>query len=308
MKLADERDRHAIASYTISKGRLYLMHTGVHIQRELLPDIEVPYSSIVECSYFHRLKGTLAAGCIIRYIDKSKRPKTLKFCSATDDPVGALKAHHGLLHVSKKQGHRLRQKADDNLARFAGQLKNEGVESEYLEPKQLHLETSVTRAPGTDATRVAFFPKSAKFCWERELGNLRVGKSNVDLVEVRERGDADVFGTYMYPLIAVGKAHRLRPQYQLDFIVKIDPVPQIRSNGEPSKGFLRRIVSYQWQGGSFAEKLNQDDKLINMLRKAKAPRIQVKSNRISIESKRFPTVEVFQCIDRIAGHIRKEVI
>jgi hypothetical protein len=93
--------------------------------------------------------------------------------------------------------------------------------------------------------------------------------------------------------------HELRfyPKYHLDFMVNILPVPQIESYGAPVT--IRRTEISMFG----AERLNQDDVLNDILRKIKAPPIEIRENHIYLEKDKLPSQTLFLSIERIAEHI-----
>ncbi|MBU7038609.1 MAG: hypothetical protein HXS52_11815 [Theionarchaea archaeon] len=134
---------------------------------------------------------------------------------------------------------------------------------------------------------------------------------------------------------------RFYSKYHFDFIVNILLVSQIESYGAPVKvkrteivifglgialflfflfessfisGFLggiifliglfsEKIIDYEWQGGEFAERLNQDSELADMLRRAKAPHIEIRGNHIYLGDSKLPDQMLFSSIEKIAEHI-----
>jgi hypothetical protein len=66
---------------------------------------------------------------------------------------------------------------------------------------------------------------------------------------------------------------------------------------------FRKVIDYTWKGGGLAERLIQDNKLTEMLKKANAPALRIRRNYIQMEDKEMPDKKLFWCIERIAGHL-----
>jgi len=90
-----------------------------------------------------------------------------------------------------------------------------------------------------------------------------------------------------------------------DFIANTEKAVKLSCIGIPHKRFklFGGVVDYEWQGAGFDQWLDQDVLLHSLLRKANAPSIVIGSNHVYIVDEKLPSADVFQCIDRIAGHI-----
>jgi len=62
-------------------------------------------------------------------------------------------------------------------------------------------------------------------------------------------------------------------------------------------------VNYDWQGDKFAERLNQDSELVEMLIRAKAPPIEIRGDHIHLEDTKFPDQILLLSIERIIEHM-----
>lgn len=262
----------------------------------------------------------------------------LEFSSCLDNPLGALKACYSILFISQQKGHKIKKQLDKDIAKFVKTLEDMKVHPEFIESEDFNIETSADNR------------------WKRNLGTLKLSNSNIYSIKVTESGHARIetrhshsdSSSYSYKVIV------LRPEYHLDFIVKVSLVPQILSLGTPTVVVDKKIIcgigmillaifcawrvpllenpfffclfiilgiilfvigldfkktiDYEWQGGSFAETLNHDIELTEMLKEAGAPSIEIGANHIHIKDNKIPHQRLFCCIERIAEYILMKMI
>ena len=275
--------------------------------------VDIPYSLIKEC-YCLRNHYRVPDRCVVKYIDKSGLERHVEFGGR------AIAINNDILRISKKFRHIIPYKPSAKIVQMANQLKGLGVESEFLE-------------------RGAEYDKETNGSWQLELGSLKLRSSSIDTIRLREigtektsmvvlpsnsyriRDKADIYYLLDYVLdspeisdaeydelmLELRRLEENYPQFSTpDYMIQIHNIRDIHCVGQPRRGFWRRVVDYHWEGATIAESMNEDTRLRKMLVKAKAPAIEVKGNHIRIRDKRFPTVKLFQCIERIAGHIRQE--
>jgi len=193
--------------------------------------------------------------------------------------------------IALRYGYRIPQRPFSAITIMANQLKAYGIESDLTEPdvkqNQLREETDSFGPYG----------RSTGWFWQLDMGGLRLKGCNIDSISVLEAGCGGP-GFHQSPITSTFI-------YHTDCTIDIEPVPNAMCQGRPRKRFPRRIVGYDWEGSKLAPRLNDDDKLVQMLVKAKAPEIKVKGNKISFHDKKLLTVNLFRCIDRIALHLRE---
>ncbi len=289
----------AITSYNINTGILgrtvYLTPWSVYIPRWLLGDINIPYTAMTECNYSQKSDQDC---CSMEYKNRNNQYNRLQLHSCFEDTLGALKTYYSILQISQQQGYWIGTRIDEKVTKFQERLKTIGVTSEFIESDDLYL------ALPTSGT-------TSEQHWRRELGSLRLYDSDVNLIKVTESGYAAIEVTHTTHYSSNGSSYTTTtrklvfyPQYNVDFVVETANI-QMKAHGVPVKKFAGLLMwGYEWQGTHSAERLNHDLKLIEMLKKAKAPAIRIRGNHIQLSESTLPSQTLFQCIDRIAAHIR----
>jgi len=158
-------------------------------------------------------------------------------------------------------------------------------------------------------------------------GYVKIGGRNIDIVqvEIEQAGDDNPYMRYYYHYVVLANVEGLEKRLQ----VKVKP---------NRKDFLsREIVSYRWEGGELAQRLNGDPELRSMLLREglnQLPDIEVRAHgkprripmigkppqafldaqaafkpcvRITNTRAELPTREAFEIYDRIAQHIHSVI-
>lgn len=270
--------QQVIASHKIGfRANIEITDKGLRVKR-----VNIPYSQIRECM-FTRTRAGLPNRLVIRYSDQTGRDgyvrcggMTVQICS---DITG----------IASRYGYRIPQRPFSAITIMANQLKAYGIESDLIEPdvEQNRLE---------EESGMALVGEVSVWSWQLDMGGLRLRGCNIDTINVLEAGHGQPHEQW-----AVGNTFL----YYTDCTIDTEPVPNIVCQGRPRKRYRIWIVGYEWEGSKLAPRLNDDDKLVQMLVKAKAPEIRVKGNKISFQDKKLRTVKLFWCIDRIALHLRE---
>ncbi len=337
--------RRILAKHKVKTGRswfrlpkeLYVTEQGIRIEGKF----DIPYSSMIEISVPEARSGDLdflsdvadltglrrAPFCRLHYSDERGLHKELEIVPwGTAIPTKAIKLYWDILFASGSAQHRIRQRPAKKLVTIAQQLRAIGVECEFIEPQiqQKHGYGDLRRGQaGTDAEGDFVFVDSegnvvkrddplagpceiAENYWSRDLGGLKFRATNVDVVRVIEQGwvvytpIAGVAGTASSTGVSVNTS------YEVDYTIRAQTSARIACEGKPEKQVLIRVVDYVWKGGKFAKRLKEDAQLREMLIRAKAPPIEIKANHIHVKGDKFPSRKLFECIDVIAGHVRRE--
>ena len=135
-----------------------------------------------------------------------------------------------------------------------------------------------------------------------DFGGLKLKNSSIKEIKISEDGEIEGGGFASEPALPVIER---KIRYHTDCTVQVKPSFDIACSGTPETGFLKRIVDYRWMNDGLAQRLNEDTHLREMLIAGKAPAMAIRGNHIRIVDEKFPTLAVFQCIDRIAEHIRQ---
>lgn len=269
--MKDVEGQPVIASHKVGfLDRLEITDEGIRYKK-----FNIPHSQIGECSIYRSLRGVPKNGGIT-YTDQSGKHKHLQFGGMV------IEVCSDIIRIAKQCGHTISWQQSTEIVLVANRLKGLGVESEFIQPS------------------VEYNKQSSKF-WHLDMGGLKLRGANADMVKVREHGSTHLG-------MAGGQTWETKVdiQFHIDVILQIECTRETACRGDVVKRFPRRVVDYQWVGKEFARRLNEDAQLCKMLVKVKAPPMRVEENHILIQGKRLPSLELFRCIDRIAGHIRQE--
>ena len=264
---------------------LSLTDRGISIKGKL----NLPYSSLAEISGEH-----FPAAVYLQYRDERGRHRGVKIIPYHSwneflaSPIKGLKLYSDIataLRAGSGQ-HRIKQRPVKKLMNLAQQLRAIGAESEFIDPE-------------------VKWNRFSEKAWRRDLGGLRLSGTNLGSISVTEEGWIEVTqGAGQYP-----GSVTIRARYDFDYELHLGFSATISCNGSPRKKLLVRVIDYVWKDGRIASRLNQDAELRQMLTKAKAPPMQINTGRtyhIYVRRQKFPSQKLFQCIERIAEHIRAE--
>ena len=239
--------------------------------------VEIPYNALVQIS------GP-SGGCILEYRDELARQRKLRLIpyksfhkGVFGDPTKEVELYKDIVQASR---HRIRQTPDKKLVELAERLREIGVESEFMEPQ---VQDDLTERFGGASSGTAS-------SWARDLGGLKFSGKSMDSMRVTEVGHVEVghiHATEGTPG-AYGRMSSVSVKrcYLSHYIIQIRSSSRIACKGEPKKRFLLRVVDYTWTGSKLAERLNQDAQLRNMLIKAKALPMHIKTNHIYSEGEK----------------------
>ncbi len=270
--MEDKENQQVISSYKVGfLNKLEITDTGIRDRA-----LDIPYSLIKEC-YCSRNISKVPDRCVVKYIDKSELEKRVEFGG------NAIEVYSDIMRSSIRYEHRILPKPSLQISQLADQLRQYGTEAELIEPEVEH-------------------NKQDESSWRLGLGGIRLRSTNVETVGFHEEGVINrVPGA-----VGFDGSGEVRIRYFMDCTIRVKPIPMAPVTGSPVKKFLGRVVDYYWRNNKLAQRLNEDTKLRSMLVKSKAPEIEVRGNHIRIQDKKFPSAKLFQCIDRIAGHIHQE--
>ena len=321
----------------LTKGKIYLTHDGIEIPRYFLSDMHVPYTTIIECSYSRsnrRYQEFEKDNCFITYIDKNGSRRVLQLSSCVDDPLGALKACHSILFISQQKGYEIKRQLDKNIAKFVKTLEDIKMYPEFIESEDVDIETSANnhwkRKLGTlklsnsniysikvtesgyarietrHSDKSSYTYKVIVFCPEYHF-DFTVKVSPVPHILSLGTPTAVVdkekiicgIGIILFAFFCAWSETLLENPLFSSLSITLGII--LLAIGLNSK----KTLDYEWKGGSFAEKLNHDTELTEMLKKAKAPNIKIRANHIYIKDNKIPHQKLFFCIERIAEYVNK---
>jgi len=272
-----------VASHSTGLHRIDLTDEAVQTKNQ-----HIPYSSIINCS-FHRSDDIQKTACIIRYVDHQGRTRNAWLKG--ESFYSGLSIYTGIIRISEQHGYKLVQRPHTGLGNLARKLRKLGVESEFIYP-------DVT----CNKIDIGFGGAAS---WHIDFGSLKLKHRNIAEIKITEDGQR--IEDRVYDGYGGGRdTVSWKRQCHIDCIIQIEPVPDIACVGNPVKKFPRRVVDYHWEGGKIAQSLNEDAHLRDILTKAKAPVIEVKKNHIQTQGKKFPSLKLFQFIDIVAEHVRRE--
>lgn len=339
--MSDNLEEETIVWYKVirgflTKGKIYLTHEGAHIPRWFLSDIHIPYAAITACGYFR--SGSYSQKynkdtCLIKYIDEKGKYKILRLHSCFDDVLGALKTYHSILLISRHQGYTINQQLDKILDKFIGLLKHMKVYAGFIEFAHIDLEitTPGPRKPACWKRELGTLKlknsnihsikvtESGHTTIETHHSNSKYGSAHEKLV-IYPKYHLDLVADVL-PVIqteSYGAPIKVARTKLATFGIAIALFSFFLVFADTDFClfgligiiiflvglFSQKFVNYDWQGGKFAERLNQDNELVEMLIRAKAPPIGIRGNHIYLEDNKFPDQMLLLSIERITEHIR----